>query len=68
MTGRRIGKEHHIRVGHPIRRGDYSLVTRIEYRHTQVVDRLFCTGGDQNLRTLIVKAIVARELRDHGIF
>jgi hypothetical protein len=66
--GQAIGQQHHVRVRHPVGRGDDDLVARIDHGHAQVEQRLLGAGGDQDLVALVGEAIVALELGDDRVF
>lgn len=61
------GQDHHVRVGHPIRRRDDDLVTRIDHGLGQIEKTLLAAAGDQNLIWGVVKAVVSLELGDDGL-
>ena len=59
---RALGQQHHVGIGHPVRRGDDHLVARIERRHEGVIDNLLAAAADDHLLRLVVEVIVALEL------
>ena len=56
------GEQHHVRIAHPIGRRDDHLVAGIERRHQRVVEHLLAAGADDDLRRLVVEAVLALEL------
>ena len=66
--GQAIREQHHVRVAHPVRRGNDGFITRVEHGHAEVVDSLLGARADQNLVALVADLIVALELRDDGVF
>src|SRR6185436_13620230 len=64
---RAIGDEHHVGIGHPIGRRDDRFVARVEQRTTKVEDGLLGTARDEDLRALVLEAVVAAELGDDRI-
>ena len=64
---RAVGEQHHVRVGHPVRRRDDHLVARVEQGAAEVEDRLLGAARDQDLVALVLEAIVAAELADDRV-
>src|SRR5581483_11424511 len=63
----RVGEQNHIRVGDPVGRRDHGLIVSVEHRHAEIEDRLLGARAHQDLRALVLDAVVAGELRRNGV-
>ncbi len=61
-----VGQQHHVGIGHPVRRGDDHFVAAVQQRLGQIVKALLAAAGHQNLLGLVAQAVVALELGDDG--
>ena len=53
---------HHLRIAHPIGRGDDDLVALVHTDQEGVVEDLFSPGGDDRVGGLVVEAVLTAEL------
>src|SRR5690606_13902302 len=56
----------HVRVGHPVGRGDHDFIARVEDSLAEIEVALLAAAGDEDLVRGVGKIIVAMELGDDG--
>ncbi len=59
---RAAAEHHHLGVGDPVGRGNDDLVAGVQRGEKRVVDHLLAAGPDDDLRGLVVEAVLALEL------
>ena len=65
--GRAVGDQHHVGVGHPVRRRDDGLVAGVEQGTAQVEDGLLGAARHEDLRARVLESVVAAELGDDRV-